>query len=314
MKIFSNISVITIVIIGLVGCKTDSSKITRLVQVAHPISRDSCTGLGYGVKTACRLTADYNATLSECGKNGNAPAFVCSGILIRGTDSNLNRNYYSWNPSPKSVKSGGVSFSYLRKDSPFQRFAYGYVSGFIFHPQEYTPHPLDSNIEVLCSFPKDGGTDGRTDHGCGINLQNDARSLPCNKIGITTGQGWVNKYQNVVGINTCGFNVNEKSGLNTKQGFNATIEAMGLLRKLGMGGNANELRLATWRQNKTDIPIEAFFYLKGYNNGLLSAQKDQKEFYQQTGNKVPIISIVLPADYNAYQAQFLYQAWDQLIK
>ncbi|WP_139375551.1 hypothetical protein [Serratia marcescens] len=58
------------------------------------------------------LTNNYKKTVSSCG-DLEEPAYLCSGVMFKGT--NPSERYNSWDPSPASVKSGGVFFSYLRK-------------------------------------------------------------------------------------------------------------------------------------------------------------------------------------------------------
>jgi len=77
-----------------------------------------------GAEVAAELTAQYNDKRADCGAV-NRPAFLCSGILFRGTVPS--DAYHSWNPSPISQTRGGVSFSYLRADAKFDRLAYGYA-------------------------------------------------------------------------------------------------------------------------------------------------------------------------------------------
>ncbi len=105
-----------------------------------------------GEKILCYIKYDYNNMQTRCDKNDNEPGVLCSGLVIRGTSSDLNRTYDSWNPSPTSVNSGGVSFSYLRKDSKFSRLAYNYVTGFIFYPFLETPRSYHAIVKsrVFC--------------------------------------------------------------------------------------------------------------------------------------------------------------------
>lgn len=42
------------------------------------------------------------------------------------------------------------------------------------------------------------------------------------------------------------------------------------------------------------LPIEAFFYLKGYKDARKKAFKYQDDYLQQTGEKLPVVSLVLP--------------------
>lgn len=270
-----------------------------------------CSNLPVGEKTVCHLTQDYQSTVSGCGSNGSGPAFLCSGVIFRGTDKDLSRPYHSWDPSPASVSSGGVSFSYLRADSKYNKLAYGYVTGFILYDVLWTPDGLDSNIEILCGFPIDAGTGHRNSKGCGSTPEFPQTSAPCDTIGISTASQW---YQNNYNTNhwaICGFTLAEDSGLDTRQGFNAMVGAMGLMGQDSFE-EQNELRLATWAQNKMDLPVQAFFYLSGHSDGLLSSQKDQRDYQTVTGHEVPIIEMKLPTTAQS-DVQFIFNTQDQVI-
>lgn len=268
-----------------------------------------------GEKTLCYINYDYNNTTMRCDQNDNEPGLLCSGIVIRGTDSNLNRTYHSWNPSPLSVKSGGVSFSYFRKDSKFKRLAYLYTTGFIFYPVNFTPLAKDNTIKILCGFPIDAGTDNRSDKGCGA-YNNISISKPCIGQGITTASDWFDinyKNSNENRENTCGFTFySPDNSINTSRMFEAMIKSQ-ILLKSNSFNEQNELRLETWAQDKVDIPIESFFYTSGSGDGLKSSQKDQSDFYAQFGEVIPIIEVSFPSTMGE-DFVFSYHEEDQVIK
>ncbi|KNH40456.1 halovibrin HvnA, partial [Pseudomonas lini] len=84
-----------------------------------------------GAAVAANLTTQYNDTRPDCGKP-SMPAFLCRGVTMRSTVAS--NDYSSWNPSPHSQTSGGVSFSYLSKDAKFTGLVFGQKNGFIFYP------------------------------------------------------------------------------------------------------------------------------------------------------------------------------------
>lgn len=108
-----------------------------------------------GQETADLMNSNYEKVVDNCG-SPSRPAFLCSGILFRGTDPDT--SYNSWDPSPASVKSGGVSFSYLRKDAKYSKLAYSYLNGFVFYPYSYAPNGKNTNLDVMCMFPIDAAT------------------------------------------------------------------------------------------------------------------------------------------------------------
>jgi len=267
-----------------------------------------------GEKVLCFIKFDYNSDPSRCDQDDNKPGFMCSGIIIRGTTSDLNRDYYSWNPSPASVESGGVSFSFLRKDSRFKKLAYDYVNGLIFYPADFTPQGKDSTIKVLCGFPLDAGTDKRSDSGCN-RYSNIEMSKLCILQDIYTASQWFdNNYMKSGGnlYHYCGFVLySADNSINTSQQFDAMIKAQILLKDIAFNMQ-NEFRLATWEQNKIDIPLEAFFYISASSSGLTSAQLDQQTFFIHYNEFIPIIEVSLPA-VEGLDAEFHYNLQDQKI-
>ncbi|MBC8953981.1 hypothetical protein [Xenorhabdus sp. PB62.4] len=257
-----------------------------------------------GYNLVDELKQRYNDTRNNCGDE-DQPAFLCSGIILRGTVPS--NDYHSWNPSPHSQGSGGVSFSYLRTDSKLITLDAGYSNGFIFSPYLSTSANNKKHPESLCYFPVNADSFDRAEKGCGVS-SGIPQSAPCQQQGITTAQQWITQWVNNGSDEQyqCGFDVTIKSGENHADAFMQGIQAR---LQLSLAIN-NELILATWPQNiPNELPLEAFFYLSG---GLAGAQHDQKDFYQVTGKVVPIIQIGLPSDYSQ-DATFSYNPEDQII-
>jgi hypothetical protein len=263
-----------------------------------------------GKQTAASLQSRYITTVTDCG-SASTPAFLCSGIVFRGTSPS--NTYHSWNPSPESQQSGGVSFSYLRKDSKYSALAYNYSNGFIFYQIFGTPSDK-IDIEILCSFPIDAATLSRKDAGCGAHNEYPDDSGPCQQQGIYTAEQWYTHYTQP-GISNprtyqCGFDVSDDLGAGSADAFYQSILAMSLIPTESIK-TQNELRLATWAQDiPTTLPIQAFFYI---SNGLANAQYDQQDFYNQSGIFIPIIALHLPASLSD-DATFIYNPGDQVIK
>lgn len=261
-----------------------------------------------GAEVAADLTAQYQDKRADCGTQ-NRPAFLCSGVLFRGTQAST--AYHSWNPSPGSQTRGGVSFSFLRADSKFNRLAYDYRNGLIFKPYQLAEAgKLDP--EVLCVFPVDGWTAERNDQGCGTHGTFPVESRPCQAQGITTASQWVAHFNLTSGnknTHQCGFDVRE-NGSGGAAYFAAGLAAR-LLIPTESFVQTNELVLATWAQmeNPTPLPIQAFFYLPG---GLPGAQHDQKDYFDQAQAVIPIIAMTLPTT-SANDATFSYDEKDQVV-
>ncbi|AUX73442.1 hypothetical protein [Erwinia pyrifoliae] len=258
-------------------------------------------------RTAHDITENYYNHSKNCGSE-NKPAFLCSGVLLRATA--ISDKYHSWDPSPQSLKSGGVSFSYLREDAKFTRLAYGYKNGMIFYPHNKAPSDK-YQIEVLCAFPVDADTVNRKNKGCGFHASYPGSSKSCRTMGIRTAHDWYQHYKSIdhpARQHQCGFDTQESASKNGDY-FLQSLKARRLM------GNEfltiqNELRLARWPSGAPGkLPLQAFFYIDG---GLKNAQHDQRDFYQQTGMIVPIIRLTLPRSLSS-DATFSYRAGDQVI-
>lgn len=255
------------------------------------------------------LTNQYKNVVSECGSE-NSPDFLCSGVLIRATVASA--DYHSWDPSPASITSGGVSFSYLRKDAKFNSLAYGYTNGFIIYPGNDAPSGKIA-LSVLCSFPIDADTDNRSDAGCG-EYQSNTASRACQIQGIFTAQAWAQHYSDNGSSHSlqCGFGLDSRY-TNIADAFSQTLQSMSLISTESFS-QQNELRIATWESGiPTQLPLQAFFYLNGSAAGLQGAQHDQSDYYTQTAGMVlPIVRVTLPQS-SAQDVTFTYSASDQVV-
>ncbi len=256
------------------------------------------------------LTSRYVDVRDNCGRDSK-PAFLCSGVLIRGTSYKAGR--HSWDNSPANHTSGGVSFSYLRADSKYNKLAYGYVNGYVLLPYDYATSAM-LHPEILCSFPIDAATTSRADKGCGAST-GVAGSGPCQTQGVYTAQQWYAHYQSTAGnqrTHQCGFNVTNALDEQATTAFVASINAMALLGAESFA-TQNELRIAVWPDGSGNtLPLEAFFYVNGSVQGLVDAQNDQKDLFTTNNIAIPVISIQLPAT-AAGSAAFSYSTGDQVV-
>lgn len=257
---------------------------------------------------ATQLVHQYENTAANCGSE-HMPAFLCSGILIRGTVASV--KYASWAASPESLKSGGVSFAYLRKDARFSKMPLEYNNGYILYPAMSAP--IDRyKIKVVCAFPVNGQSNKRNYQGCGEHSLFPAISRPCQQQNINDAKQWKRHFISfpyALQSHQCGFLV-AKSIKNNAQIFREFIKSHNLIDSSLFYMN-NELRVEAWPANKADtLPIQAFFYT---TDGIQAAQYDQKVFYRTTGKIVPIVKIVLPTQPKE-DVKFIYSNKDQLEK
>jgi hypothetical protein len=159
----------------------------------------------------------YYDTGKDCGGN-TAPAFLCSGIIIRETARPVaGQSYYFWQPSPSSLHEGAVSFSYIRHDARFDKFKSNGSHGYTLYPllgkYRYSGSDRKIKLDVLCSFPLDGWTDYRQNEGCGPDTTYLKQSSPCQGQGITTAQQWLTQYKSGDG------GLNQSNGLYQNMGI-----------------------------------------------------------------------------------------------
>ncbi|AGK51619.1 bacterial Ig-like domain family protein [Burkholderia thailandensis MSMB121] len=262
-----------------------------------------------GPEAAVQLNGWYNRTDLNCG-NPDRPSFQCSGVMLRATETNP--AFLPWDPSPGSIQSGGVSFSWLRMDNNFSSLVFNYSNGFIFYPALDTPPGKDDNIAVLCAFPMDADTFNRnTLQGCGSNTAYPLESRPCEEQGITTAQQWISHFNQ--GANKyryqCGWNV-RAGQQDTANRFYQNILARQAMSQQWWAIQ-NELRLATWPTGYgANLPIQSFFYQVGKSGALANARNDQMRYYENYGQVIPIIRLTLPSTVND-KATFAYSEADQ---
>lgn len=264
---------------------------------------------------AWKLNYLYDYTPDNCGSD-STPAFLCSGVTLRGTETSS--GFFPWNPSPNSQTKGGVSFSWLRKDTNFSSLGNGHKHGFIFYPVLQNPAGSE-HIEILCFFPVDGYTSYRsTLAGCGPSSVFSANSGLCHELTpkVDTGDGWYTHYTGVTSqrqLHQCAFDVRDQVNYHAGPNFTAGIEGR---NKLNITEN-NELILATWPQDIPEtLPLMAFFYLGGVTGeaaALGDAKTDQTRYYEKTKSILPIVKITLPSTFSG-TATFTYSDSDQAVK
>ncbi|MDR6926657.1 halovibrin HvnC [Pseudomonas sp. BE134] len=272
-----------------------------------------------GPVIAAQLTTLYGRTVANCNNSDSQPAFLCSGVTLRVTVKDPANTYKVWDPSPTSIKSGGVSFSHLRADANFGRLAWGYGNGYILYPIFETPTDK-TDLDYLCSYPLDGWTWHRSQTSvCVPHRDYPAQSQLCQNAGVTTAEQWLAVW-NIPGGNPnlrqCGFDITDERNALAGPAFYQSLRAKTLLGITGFNGH-NEVIIKTWAPGRPNtFPIMAFFYVYGGTNPkpLADAQYNQRDFYNSTNPKivVPIIRLT-PANSPTGTATFQYAAVDQAV-
>jgi len=278
-----------------------------------PENSDDALALSHDEEGALVVSKEeqrFNETYPDCDRSANKPVFLCSGILFRAT--RYSPNYHSWVPNPSSSKPGGVSFAYLRKNVTFSAFS-TYTNGFITYAPLSTPPSL-YQLEILCAFPTDGGTDVRSDQGCGYAKTYPRDSGPCQSQGITTSDQWLAHFW-VAGVvdryqRSCGFAL--AAGMaNSAPVFMNVLAAHKVVRDQ-QSRAWNEIIVKSWADRPNTIGIESFFYFSG-TSGLSDAQNSQRDFYTTVGAWRPLIRVTLPAQ-NGGDVTFKYIPAEQGVR
>lgn len=267
-----------------------------------PVSTASARSLvGDGVVAQIRQW--YNDLRDDCG-SATAPAFVCTGVMLRATETNA--AFLPWNPNPSST---GVSFSWIRKDTNFSNLVYTYGNGFIFYPKALgiAGSPV---IDVRCAFPHDGGTNDRpTLSGCGPSTPYPQASAPCDGQSIRTASAWIAHFNKQANKYTgqCGWSMVSASSADRFKQFILARQSM----SASTWAVQNELRMAKWAQNAA-VPISAFFYMPSKQGALANARNDQQRYKKTFGKFVPVVSLTLPSSAQG-TASFAYNESDQAV-
>ncbi|MHC8333198.1 halovibrin HvnC [Pseudomonas sp. LB3P25] len=296
----------------VMGCTQTASNLT------HELGAINNANILKGPAIATQLNTLYSRKFANCNNSDSQPAFLCSGVTLRVTVKDPNNQYKVWDPSPTSIKSGGVSFSYLRADTNFGRLAWGYGNGFILYP--IFEAPADKvDLDYLCSYPMDAWTWTRNETAvCVAHPSYPAQSQICHNAGVTTAEQWKAVWDLPGGTpnqRSCGFDVKDDRNALAGPAFYQSVRAKALLGAKGFSEH-NEILIKTWTAGRPNtLPIMAFFFVAGGTNaGLADAQYNQRDFYNSTNPKivVPIIRLT-PPDSAAGTASFIYVAADQVV-
>ncbi|MDU8566166.1 hypothetical protein RYA57_04785 [Pseudomonas syringae pv. actinidiae] len=183
---------------------------TILIALSLPaLLAASSVHAGEGTDVAWLMSYYYNRTPTDCG--AGRPLDQCSGLRLRGTDSG--QAFEPWDPSPNSVKSGGVSMSFLRKDVKYKDLGLKKTNGFVLKPNDFISQN-EKKISTLCFFPLDAWTDYRTNAGCSenSNTTNYVEKI-CQDAGVKTAEQWLADYRRVNNDHQkqCGFEIKDRA-------------------------------------------------------------------------------------------------------
>lgn len=268
---------------------------------------------GIGEDIASKISARYDQTVDDCGST-SSPAYECAGVVLHG-DANQNESMPWAPPSDNSM-----SYSYLRKDVLNPIFA-SFDFGIILTPQneiedgKYKPN-------YTCTFPINGSTNSRLEDGCGAFESSPplAESASCQSQGLLTTSDWIAAYKLDSLVQYCGWDLKTDDPTGAFQAMMGS-SAYYLDNSSDAFAN-NEIVIASWGDEPvSNLPIEAIFYAerinsrKQYNTRtLLKAQEAQLNYYDITGEWLPIIHMIESSvGPTKYQYSFSYIESEQVV-
>jgi hypothetical protein len=266
--------------IGLVACTVNNDSYQKNDKLA--LTHEQAALLNQRGEEAQEMIAKWWLdSRINCG-SAQRPAFLCSGLMIRATESY--QSFDPWEPSPDSIRRQGVSFSWYREDTPLYGL-YNFANGMVFYPVLETPPGKNSDIQVKCVFPRDGATTQRMP-ACGTN-PDYPHSRPCNEQGINTASQWMAHYNQIPYKGTiCGWNVSEGQ----PDTANRFYQSMLARKQLNKNEKWNEVILEPWNNlDPKTIPIAAFFAEVNNDDALKRAEDDQRRYYEKYGELIPIV-------------------------
>lgn len=286
--------------LGLTACVTGYHPSTRNVDLSTVRS---------GETAVAQLSGWYGKRVENCGSL-TRPAFLCSGVTLRATDTQP--SFRPWDPSPDAIAKGGISAAWFRSDMNVPDTTL--PNGFILFPQSEAPAGT-TQIEVLCAFPFDGDTwSRRTLQGCGPHPTNTDRSRPCQDLGITTAEQWLANNDtpgHTRHSHQCGWDVRIGSPA-TADRFMQNSRARAAL-PWNLWRFTSELILRTWANDMgASLPIHSFFYRAGNAQGLENAKNDQIRYFNLYGKALPVVRLTMPTSQGG-TAQFAYDSGEQAV-
>jgi len=282
MKILT--AYLLIILSFLAGCTSDQN---------HKAQGDDTPGY----EVLGDLTERYNNSAMTC--KGNTPAFHCTGVLARVTDT--------LETSPSEQERNTVAFTFLRQDTDISHLYRQGKAGIVLRA---IPYASVNGLNVRCSFPVNANTDARPD-GCGKTTQttqDPELSRYCDVQGVLDVERWhahwlkIGKDQDF----TCAFRPSAEQ-------FALSIKARNVL-EFYYRKRWNEVVTSAWRTSDLGtVPFQAFFHNPSDPTGLKTAQELQVDFYTKTKIILPIIRLVLCGQ-TPDTATFDYKPEDQLLR
>ncbi|MGF6131991.1 hypothetical protein ABIA54_000852 [Pseudomonas sp. EB276 TE3739] len=252
-----------------------------------------------GPETAQLLNRRYQNTVAECV--GANPAYFCSGVLVRGSSESGE----FWKHGDVATQLGAESFAYLRADLGTRTLAQ--PNGMIFS-DSFTAIGQGKSLDVLCAYPFELALDGnRPDFGCATQtaLKHARDVSSCAAQGVTDATGWLSHFQEQ------GQQPQRQCSLSSlvPSQFKASLVAHQGLED-DWSARPMQLQVRNWAIDApAQLPIQALFYDITKTGALLGAQTDQRDYFNATGDWLPLLRMDLT---QAPDAVFGFNQQDQL--
>ncbi|ROM70549.1 hypothetical protein BK653_01265 [Pseudomonas brassicacearum] len=253
-----------------------------------------------GPEVAQLLNRNFQFTPSEC--TAQKPAHACSGVLARGSPS----SGQFWQPDPVSSQLGAQSFTYLRADLGTRSLA---QPNGVLLSDGFTAISQGKTLDVLCAYPFPFTLQAnRSDFGCGwvaASASALSDSSSCAAQGVSDARSWLEHFQqqNLQPVAQCSLSSLQSAS------FKASLEAHESL-DADWSAKPTQLQLRNWEANTPkQMPILGVFYDVTQTGSLLGAQKDQRDYFDATGDWLPIVRMDLS---QAPEAVFGFDQQDQL--
>ncbi|KVU19921.1 hypothetical protein WK62_22075 [Burkholderia ubonensis] len=268
-------------------------------------------GLGLSATPASALTgADvaylvnqrYQKASEKCAVD--KPAWFCSGVLMRALPGGSAQTFWQLDAVETALQS--VQFAYVRRD--LSTNALSSSAGYIL-ADALSAVGQGKPYDVRCAYPFEvqlGATTGS--HGCdlaGGATQNPPDLSSCSAQGVTDAASWVAHFAGESN------DVQRQCSLSAQVAaqFRASLEAHEQVSPT-FSDQPTTVLVAAWDSSQpATIPIEALFYDVGNGGQLSQAQRYQKQYFDATGQWVPILRMAfVPAS----GATFGFDETDQL--
>jgi hypothetical protein len=237
-----------------------------------------------GTLLAQSLNLRYGKTVDSC-KPG--PAFYCSGVLVRSIPKGAGD---ATDPSPEEASRNVVALSYLRADAHVVGLptAVGFVV-----PERDDALAQGQAYTAWCVYVFATSLGTRSDHGCGMPgaaASGSGDPGSCAALGIVDDGQWLKYFldHNSDLAAQCSF-----SAMAPPQ-FLASVQSRRDPRVAAKLEIPNALIIRGWPLGySAALPIQAFYYTAGNNDGRSAAMQYRKAYYTATALKVPVLRLDL---------------------